>query len=73
MHVIRHDYVSAHSDVKIAFSASNVFLEYLMNLLQIADFSAMKRANRYEKQRTIISLKYDIEPGRPFLDHLGEN
>jgi hypothetical protein len=41
MHVVRHDHISADSDIEIAFSASNVFSKYLVRRLQITDFSAM--------------------------------
>jgi hypothetical protein len=70
--MIRHDHVSSDGNAALMRSTGNVLLKYLVRDLQIANFSAMERADRYKEQRTIVRLKYLVKPWRSVLDHLGE-
>src|SRR6266404_4453956 len=69
MHMIRHDHVSPDRDAELTRASINVFLKCFMRPLQIANLSAMKRADGYKKQRTSVRLKYLVKPWRSILDH----
>ncbi len=49
MHVVWHDHVSPDSDAELMHSKGNIFLKRMVCGVQIANFSAMNCADRYEK------------------------